>query len=101
MSKEFRDSLIRQAKGFHEFKPQRYTDWLKEHPLMPGSDSHHSDDERARFEVWMAKVDDIISDLCEGMTSADLPDIDYWLFWTTGVSPRDTAKKAIYNAGGY
>jgi len=49
----------------------------------------------------MAKVDDIISDLCEGMTSADLPDIDYWLFWTTGVSPRDTAKKAIYNAGGY
>lgn len=52
------------------------------------------------FEQWMTKVDDAI-DAQVGMTSADLPDCDWWNWWNDGVSAQRAAARAIKNAGGY
>lgn len=57
--------------------------------------------ERRQFEAFMVRVDKAISDKCEGMTSADLPDWLYWDDFTSGIPPWICANRAIRNAGGY
>lgn len=49
------------------------------------------------FEQWKNQVDEwLISST--GMTSEDLPDIDYFGLYEAGDSPKQAAKEAIRNA---
>lgn len=61
-------------------------------------DSVQKEEERRRFEAWKAKVDRAIARQCMGLTSDDLPDVDYWSLFLAGESPREAACYAIQNA---
>lgn len=52
------------------------------------------------FEHWMSKVDFYIDEMI-GMSSYDLPDIDYYSLYDSGCTPRRAAQKAIRNANNY
>jgi hypothetical protein len=54
--------------------------------------------DRKLFNQWKAKVDAILSKKLGGLTSDDLPDIDYWSLWQDRVSPSSAAAQAIRNA---
>lgn len=50
------------------------------------------------FETWMKKVNRVVVQTC-GLGVEDIPDYDYWSNWDAGVSPEETAKEALDNAG--
>ena len=52
------------------------------------------------FEEWMKIVDTIIQSRC-GLSSEDLPDLDYSTMYAEGRNPLSVAKKAIRNAAEY
>jgi hypothetical protein len=52
------------------------------------------------FDAWMKQVDEAISSILYGMTSADLPDFTYSDMFEDGMKPRQAARQAIRNAGG-
>jgi hypothetical protein len=54
---------------------------------------------RTSFETWMEKVDEALEQIV-GLSSLDLPDIDYYSLYESGVSPRRAARRAIKEAGG-
>jgi len=47
------------------------------------------------FEEWMKLVDIIIADKVGGLTSMDLPDIDYSTMWRENKTPTAAANRAI------
>ena len=49
------------------------------------------------FEEWKNEVDRVLEEKT-GMTSSDLPDINYYGLWEEGVSPKSAALKAKKNA---
>lgn len=55
---------------------------------------------RKTFEEWKKEVDAIIKGRC-GLSSEDLPDIDYSTMYEEGKNPLAVAKKAIRNAQEY
>lgn len=46
-----------------------------------------------KFSRYMARVDSYLEEQL-GVTSADLPDIDYWSMFDSGITARDTASWA-------
>jgi len=52
------------------------------------------------FVAWMNSVDSWLWRNWQ-VSSADLPDIDYWNLWDDGISPSSAGKIAIENARGY
>jgi hypothetical protein len=50
------------------------------------------------FDEWMMKVDDEISGIV-GLSSSDLPDIDYMAGWEGGADPAEVAQEALDYAG--
>lgn len=52
------------------------------------------------FKHWLIDVDIACTELC-GLSTADLPDCDYWKMWDEGLSPLEAAGRAIKNAGAY
>lgn len=53
----------------------------------------------APFETWMRMVDTRIRALAWGMTSMDLPDMDWREWYDSGVPVRDAADMALEEAG--
>lgn len=49
------------------------------------------------FEQWKKLVDQAVVALC-GLSSDDLPDVDYYTWYSQGVTPKAAAKKAIHLA---
>ena len=50
------------------------------------------------FEVWMARVEDVLSRTF-GFGSADLPEWGWVLAWDAGMTPGRAAAKATEHAG--
>ena len=50
------------------------------------------------FKEFMKQVDKHLAVLC-GMTSADLPDMDFYSRWEDECSPRDVALELLENEG--
>jgi hypothetical protein len=50
------------------------------------------------FDDWRKAVDAIIADRVGGLTSDDLPDVDYRGLYETGKSPEEAARFAVRNA---
>jgi hypothetical protein len=51
------------------------------------------------FERWMQAVDAEI-ERRTGFTSDDLPDVSYWDWWDSGLTPIAAAGRVLRNAGG-
>ncbi len=49
------------------------------------------------FEQWMKKVDEIIANKLGGLTSSDLADVCYIVWFEDGVTPKGAASRAIKN----
>jgi hypothetical protein len=43
-----------------------------------------------KFATWMSRVDTYLEETI-GVTTSDLPDMDYWTMFDHGISARDTA----------
>jgi len=54
-------------------------------------------DDDTAFRVWMGKVDAQLTRLC-GLTSNDLPDINYRDLFCDGCSAKTTAHRAYRNS---
>lgn len=39
------------------------------------------------FDEWMGRVNFLCAQLLGGLTSSDLPDLNYWDCWNEGVTP--------------
>lgn len=50
------------------------------------------------FEEWKRLVDVKVADILGGLTTDDLPDMDYYQMYLDKISPTNAAKKAISNA---
>jgi hypothetical protein len=53
----------------------------------------------AAFKEWMSQVDNEISNLCGGLTSSELEDMNYADMFEAGDCPNDAAREALGNAG--
>lgn len=50
------------------------------------------------FREWKREVNKELVHLC-GMVADDLPDYDYWDAWDGEVTPADTAREVLEEAG--
>ena len=50
--------------------------------------------EESRFKTWKQAVNAACHKLC-GLTTDDLPDVDFWAWFEEGVSPTTAARRTI------
>jgi hypothetical protein len=60
----------------------------------PGAQGSLVKNETDDFNAWSKKVDDILVRNF-GLGILDLPDLDYYSFWSDGISPGRMAKMAV------
>ena len=63
-----------------------------------GMSTIRHDTSESAWQLWIAKVDMAIGQLCGGLSHDDLPDCCYRDWFNDGVSPLQAAKRAITNA---
>lgn len=61
---------------------------------MIGENQDSMNTEETGFKKWKQKVDTITQVKC-GMTCDDLPDVDYWSMYESGVNPTAAANRVI------
>ncbi len=55
---------------------------------------------KKNFEVWLEKVDTNLVKRC-GLGRDGLPDIDYWNYFVSGMSPSECAKQTLREVKDY